>query len=373
MPPTDYYEILGVEKTATEDEVKKAYRQQALKYHPDRNPDDPNAEAHFKEAAEAYDVLGTQETRARYDRYGHAGVNGAHPHSFSGFEDIFSAFSDIFGGGGGGGGFSDIFGRERGQQASRGRNLRVNLELELSEVLTGVTRTIKLNRSTVCEPCEGQGAQPDGIRTCGACRGHGQVERSGGLFRLRTTCGRCRGTGRVIATPCTECKGSGRIPEQVEVEVKVPAGVGDSTRLRVQGEGERSAGGASGDLFCDVFVKEHPIFHVNGTDLLCEAPITYTIAALGGEIDVPILGGGVRALTIPRSTQSGEVLRLGSLGLPGLRHPTRGDLLVRIFIETPQQITETQEDLLRKLAVEENANVSERRRGWLDRIKDCLT
>jgi len=369
MSPTDYYEILGVEKTASEDEVKKAYRKQALKYHPDRNPDDPDAEARFKEAAEAYDVLGTSETRERYDQYGHAGVNGAHPHSFSGFEDIFSAFSDIFGGSG----FSDIFGQARGRQAARGRSLRVNLELDLADVLTGTTRTIKLNRSTVCEDCEGQGAQPDGIRTCGACRGHGQVERSGGLFRLRTTCGRCRGTGRVIATPCPKCKGSGRIPEQVEVEVKVPAGVSDSMRLRVQGEGERSATGEAGDLFCDVFVKEHPVFLVNGTDLLCEAPITYTIASLGGEIDVPVIDGGVHALVIPRGTQSGEVLRLGGMGLPGLRHAMRGDLLIKVFIETPQRLTDKQEDLLRKLAVEENANVSERRRGWLDKLKDCIT
>ncbi len=369
MPPTDYYEILGVEKTATEDEVKKAYRKQALKYHPDRNPDDPEAEALFKEAAEAYDVLGTPETRERYDKYGHAGVNGAHPHSFGGFEDIFSAFSDIFGGSG----FSDIFGREQQRQASRGRSLRVNLELTLSEVLTGVTRTIKLNRSAVCEPCEGQGANSDGIRTCGACRGHGQVERSGGLFRLRTTCGRCRGTGRVIVTPCSHCKGAGRIPEQVEVDVKVPAGVSDSMRLRVQGEGERPASGEPGDLFCDIFVKEHPVFVVNGTDLLCEAPITYTIAALGGEIDVPVLDGGLRPLAIPRGSQSGEVLRLSGLGLPGLRYAARGDLLIKVFIETPQRLTEAQEDLLRKLAVEENANVSEQRRSWLDKIKDCIT
>lgn len=369
MAEVDYYEVLGVTRDADHEQIRKAYRKLALKYHPDRNPDDPEAEARFKQAAEAYDVLGNSETRDRYDRFGMAGVGGHSAHSYSNVEDVFSAFSDIFGGGM----FDEFFGRGRSRRPQRGRSLRVALELNLADVLNGVDRQITLTRPEICKACSGSGAAGDGVRTCGTCRGHGQVERGQGFFRLRTTCPKCGGSGRVIVDPCKECEGQGRKMREVDVTVRVPAGVESGTRLRVQGEGEPRPDGPPGDLYCDVFIREHDVFQRNGNDLFCEVPISYTVACLGGDVDVPVLDGGTRSLSVPRGTQSGDIQRISRMGLPELGGHVRGDLLVRLVVETPKKLTERQEELLRELADIEDAHVSERRRSWLDKIKDYLS
>jgi molecular chaperone DnaJ len=369
MAERDYYDVLGVPRDATTEQIRKSYRKLALKYHPDRNPDDPEAEAKFKEAAEAYDVLSNEQTRQRYDRYGMAGVGGHSEHSFNSYEDIFSAFSDVFGGGGV---FDEFFGRSRGRRPRRGRSLRVTLELELAEVLTGVEKDITLTRPEVCSACGGTGAEDEGVRTCGTCRGHGQVERGQGFFRLRSTCPKCGGDGRIIVDRCSECRGQGRISREVVVNVHVPAGVENGTRLRLQGEGEPAVDGPPGDLYCDVIIRPHDVFERDGDDLCCEVPISYTVAVLGGEVAVPVLDGGTHELTVPRGTQSGQVLPVTGMGLPNLQTQRRGDLRVRVLVETPRKLTERQEELLRELAEIEHVNVSERRRGWLDKIKDYL-
>jgi len=369
MADGDYYEILGLDRNASQADVKKAYRRQALKYHPDRNPGDPEAATRFKEAAEAYEVLGNEETRSRYDRYGKAGLDGARMHRFTDFEDILSAFGDIFGGGV----FDDLFGRRRGAPTRRGKNLRVTLDVSLEEVLTGVEKTVTISRAEVCGQCSGTGAARDGLRTCAACRGHGEVERSQGFFSIRTACRRCGGRGTVVVKPCTKCSGAGRVQNQSDISIAVPAGVESGTRLRLAGQGEPSADGPPGDLYCDVFVRRHPVFERSNNHLFCEVPVSYPVAALGGDVDVPTLGGGPHSITVPPGTQSGEVLRLGGLGLVDLNTGVRGDMLVKIAIETPQRLTPRQEELLRELAEIERANVPERRKSWLAKIKEYFS
>lgn len=368
MAERDYYEVLGVGRDATPEQIKKAYRQMALKFHPDRNPDDPDATAKFKEAAEAYEVLGDQEKRQRYDRFGRAGLRGAGLHEWSSVEEIFSTFSDVFGGAGI---FSEFFGGA-GMQARRGHSLRVSLEVTLEEVLSGTEKTLKLRRSEVCKDCDGRGAPEDGLRTCAACKGYGELESRQAFFTMRRTCPRCGGRGTMIVTPCTGCGGTGRVEKEVEVTVQIPAGIESGTRLRVRGAGEQAPAGAAGDLFCDVFVKEHAVFQRSGGDLYCDVPVGFALAALGGKVDVPMLEGGTRELVVPPGTQSGEPMRLRKLGLPGMRGGGRGDLVARVFIETPQKLTARQEELLRELAEIEHVNVSERRKGFLDAIKDYL-
>lgn len=369
MPEEDYYQTLGVGRDATQAEIKKAYRGMALKYHPDRNPGDAQAADRFKKAAEAYEVLGNDETRRRYDLYGKAGLEGVSLHEFTSAEDIFSVFSDFLGGTGF---FDDFFGATRARRAARGRNLRVVLDVELREVLSGTEKTITLRRAEPCPQCEGRGAPADGVKACSHCRGYGQVETRQAFFRMRTTCPRCGGRGTVIAKPCPACAGAGRLDKEAAISVKVPAGVESGTRLRVRGEGESLPGGPPGDLYCDIYVREHPVFARSGPDLLCEVPISYSTAALGGIVLVPSLEGEACELSIPRSTQSGELLRVRGLGLPDMQAGGRGDLLARAIVETPQKLTPRQEELLRELAEIENVNVSERRKSFLDRIKDYL-
>ncbi|MHC5033895.1 MAG: molecular chaperone DnaJ [Planctomycetota bacterium] len=369
MADRDYYEVLGVGRDASLADIKKAYRQMALKYHPDRNRDDPNAAEQFKAAAEAYEVLGNEETRRRYDMYGKAGLEGVPLHEFASVEDILSVFSDFFGGAGI---FDEFFGRRRAQQAARGRDLRVTLEIGLRDVLAGTEKSIALSRADICETCGGRGAPEDGIRTCSQCRGHGQVESRQAFFRMRTTCPRCRGKGTVIVNPCGECEGTGRRRKDVEVTVQIPPGIESGTRLRVRGEGEPSPDGPSGDLYCDVFVRENPVFERRGVDLLCEVPIGYPLAALGGNVEVPMLEGNTCELAIPQGTQSGDILRMRGLGLPHMGRKGRGDLLAHVVIETPRRLTPRQEELLRELAEIEAVHVSEKRKGFLDRIKDYI-
>jgi molecular chaperone DnaJ len=341
----------------------------ALKYHPDRNPDDQEAAEKFKQAAEAYEVLGDPQKRERYDRYGKAGLKGMHVGEFSSFDDIFSAFSDIFGGASI---FDEFFGTRRRRAAQKGRSLRVSVQLDLEEVLSGAERTIALRRAKMCEQCGGEGATGDGIRTCSACRGHGQVESRSGFFTMRRTCPRCRGRGKVIVEPCAECDGTGRVEEDAEITVQIPRGIESGARLQLRGEGEPSPTGPPGDLFCDVYVREHEVFERKGADLSCEVPISYAVAALGGKIKVPTLEGDTCEVAIPKGTQSGDVLRLRGMGLPEVRTGKRGRMLVRALIETPQKLTPRQEELLRELAEIEDENVPERRKSFLEKLKDYI-
>lgn len=370
MTDRDYYDVLGVDREASPANIKKAYRKMALKYHPDRNPGDPQATELFKDAAEAYEVLGKEETRHRYDLYGKAGLQGVPLHEFSSVDDILSVFSDFFGGAGI---FDDLFGRRGARRPATGRNLRVTLEIELHEVLTGTEKTIALTRAAVCEQCAGRGASEDGVRTCSACRGHGQVESRQAFFRMRTTCPRCGGRGTVITNPCSACRGRGRRERQVEVTVKIPVGIETGTRLRVRGEGEPIPSGPSGDLYCDVFVRQHPIFERSGRNLLCEMPIGYPTAALGGPIEVPTLEGEMCDLAVPAGTQSGDLLIMRGLGLPDMRGGRRGDLAVRIVIETPRRLTARQKELLGELAEIEKANASATRKSFLEKMKAYIS
>lgn len=369
MAEGDYYEILGVNRDASPAEIKRAYRRMALKYHPDRNPGDREAAEKFKGAAEAYEVLGNEETRHRYDAYGRAGLAGVPLHEFSSVEDILGVFSDFLGGTGF---FDEFFGGPRTRGHARGRNLRVALAVDLREVLTGAQKTITLKRAEVCEQCGGKGAPEDGIKACPQCRGHGQVESRQAFFRVRATCPRCGGRGSVITQPCSQCGGNGHVEKDAQVTVKVPAGIESGTRLRVRGEGEPSPAGPPGDLYCDVFVEEHPVFQRSGADLLCEVPISYPTAALGGTVPVPTLQGEAHELVVPAGTQSGEVVRLRGLGLPDMHGRGHGDLLARVFIETPQALTPRHEELLRELAEIENVIVSEKRKSFLVKVRDYL-
>jgi molecular chaperone DnaJ len=348
----DYYEVLGVERGASADEIKRAYRKKALEFHPDRNKDDPSAEAKFKEAAEAYDVLSDQAKRQRYDQFGHAGMGQG---SFSGtrftnIEDIFEAFGDIFGGGGGGI-FGDLFGgggRRRGGRRA-GRDLRIVLELSLEEIDQGVERTITLKRNDSCDECQGSGARPGTSPVvCRTCGGRGQVQHSQGFFTMATHCPQCRGAGKVIESPCAACKGGGQLPKKADVTIRVPAGVEDGMTLRVAGEGDAGQPGAPrGDLLCVIRESEHKVFQRSGPDLMTEVPCSFAQLTLGDSVEIPTLRGRVE-MTIPEGTQSGKVFRLRGQGLPALEGRGRGDQLVRVFVETPRKLTERQKELLRE-------------------------
>lgn len=368
----DYYEILGVEKNATQEEIKKAYRKMAMKYHPDRNPGDKTAEEKFKEAAEAYEVLGDPEKRRRYDQFGHQGV-GDQVHGFTNFQDIFSAFSDIFGTSGSSI-FDGIFGgmgagtRRGGIRAGNSLKCRVNITFE--EAAFGCTKTIELRRAELCSQCNGDGCAPGTRpRPCRTCQGRGQVYQNQGFFSVAMTCPTCHGKGTVIEKPCPACEGSGREERTVRIRVNIPAGIEDGTRLRVPDEGEPSPnGGPRGDLFCYVFVEEHDFFQRHGNDVLCEVPITFSQAALGTELEVPTLRGKAR-LKIPPGTQSGTVFRLRGQGFPNMRGYGEGDQIVQVTVETPKKLTPRQEELFRELAMLEEKNVSPKRQGFMEKIR----
>jgi molecular chaperone DnaJ len=362
----DYYEVLGVARNASASEIKKAYRQAALKYHPDRNQDNPQAEAAFKDAAEAYEVLSDPEKRQRYDRYGHRGLSGAGIHDFSSMEvsDIFSMFEDIFGGG--------IFGGFRGGR--RGYDLETTVELQLQQVATGAEHTLEFVRNDFCDRCSGSGAEPDTERvTCTTCGGYGQVEQSagfGGLFRRVAICPTCRGKGTRVTTPCKQCGGSGRHPKERVLTVKIPAGVHDGQGVRVRGEGEPGENGAMrGDLHVFVQIKEHPFFERHGDDLVCRIPISFTQAALGAKIEVPTLSGRDE-LTIPAGTQSGAVFRMAGLGLPNVRSQKRGHELVQVLVEIPKKLSKEQQRLLREFAETEDRRVLPESKGFFERLKN---
>jgi len=371
----DYYEVLGVPKNADPEAIKKAYRKIALKHHPDKNPGDKEAEEIFKEAAEAYEVLSDKEKRAQYDKFGHAGVGGGSPH-FGSVEDIFSAFGDIFGGRGGSI-FEQIFegfaGGRGGQRAQRGRgaHLKVDLEISLKDVADGAKRTIQIQRSETCDDCRGTGAQPGTSPTrCPQCGGRGFVAVQQGFFAMRSTCPACRGTGEIIERPCRSCAGSGRVPKAREVMVTIPPGVEDGMQLRLSGEGEAGPhGGARGDLYVEVHLKEHPLFRRSSEDVLLELPIGFAQAALGAEIEVPTLKGKSK-LTIPKGTQSGTTLRMRGQGLPRLDGYGVGNQLVRVMVEVPTKLTHEQNEVLRKYATLEQQNVGARQKGFWEKVRE---
>jgi molecular chaperone DnaJ len=368
----DYYEVLGIERGASQQDVKAAYRREALKHHPDRHRGDKEAERRFKEAAEAYEVLSDPEKRARYDRFGHDGISGA-ARGFSSVEDIFSAFGDIFGGGSI---FGDLFGFGGGggrRRARQGASLRCEVRISFEEMARGVEKTIQLRRAELCEVCGGSGAKEGSShRTCSYCQGHGEIQQRQGFFAIRTTCPQCQGEGQVIESPCGTCRGTGRQTRSREISVKIPAGIEDQTRIRITGEGEAGErGGPPGDLYCDVRVARHPLFERSGNDLLCEVPITFSQAALGAKVEVP----GVEKteeLKIDRGTQSGSHYRLRGRGLPDVHGRGQGDLVVRVMVETPRRLTKRQEELVRELAETEDVAVSPKRKGFFDKLKELF-
>jgi molecular chaperone DnaJ len=349
----DYYEVLGVERGASEDEIKRAYRKLALKFHPDQNKGDKTAEGKFKEAAEAYDVIGDEQKRAQYDQFGHAAFGQgsfAGGQRFTNVEDIFSAFGDVFGGGGGGGGiFGDLFGGARRQRGGPrpGRDLRIVIELTLEEIDEGVERTVSLKRKEHCGTCSGTGAKKgSGKVSCQTCAGRGQVHRSQGFFTMASPCPQCRGAGQVIEDPCENCSGRGRIQGKAEVTIPVPQGVEDGMSVRVQGEGDAGEPGAPrGDLYCVIRETEHNLFQRSGPDLMTEIPVSYGQLALGDKVEIPTLRGRAE-MAIPAATASGKVFRLRGQGLPRLERSGRGDQLVRVFVEVPKKLTERQRELL---------------------------
>jgi molecular chaperone DnaJ len=369
----DYYEVLGVTRTADGEEIKRSYRRLAMKYHPDRNPGDAEAEARFKECAEAYEVLSDDGKRKRYDQFGHGGVGGGHDFSHMDVTDIFSMFDDIFGGafagrGGGGGGA----GRAR---ASRGFDLETQVELSLAEVASGAEKTIEFERQDNCDTCKGTGAKPGSSPiVCVQCGGNGRVAQQGfgGMFRMVTTCPNCRGRGTVVRDHCMSCGGTGRQLRKQTVTVKIPAGVHEGQAVRITGQGEPGdAGAPPGDLHCYITVKPHPIFSRHNNDLVCQFPISFTQAALGATVEVPTLKGP-ESLEIPSGTQHGEVFKLRGKGLPDVRSHRAGDELVQVLIEVPKRLTEKQRQLLHEYASTEDGATMPQRRSFLDKLKDVF-
>lgn len=371
MAKRDFYEILGVAKTASEEDIKKSYRKLAMKYHPDRNPDNKEAEEKFKEVKEAYEMLTNPEKRAAYDQYGHAGV------------DPNSGMGGGFGGGGFGDAFGDIFGdifgggRGRssgGPQVYRGADLRYNLEITLEQAASGFDTTIRVPSWDKCDTCHGSGAKPGTSPvTCSTCHGHGQVRMQQGFFSIQQTCPKCHGSGKIIPEPCAACGGAGRIKRNKTLEVKIPAGIDSGMRIRSSGNGEPGTnGGPSGDLYVEIHIKPHSVFQREGDDLHCEMPISFSKAALGGEIEVPTLAGKV-SFTIPEGTQTGKTFRLKGKGIKGVRSGYAGDLFCHVLVETPVKLTEKQKDLLRefdRLTVEGGSKHSPQSKGWMDKVKD---
>jgi molecular chaperone DnaJ len=360
----DYYEVLGVARSCSAKEIADAYRKLAIKYHPDKNPGDDEAVAMFKEAAEAFEVLGDQEKRSRYDRYGHAGVD-ASARGFSDINDIFAAFGDIFGESA----FGDLFGGRR--RSNKGADVRADVTLTLLEAARGATKTIEFARHEACAECGGSGAKAGSSRSrCSYCGGRGQVVQTTGIFRVQTTCPSCHGAGSVVKDPCPKCRASGYVLVKVRREVQIPAGIDDEMRVRLPGEGEPSPnGGPRGDCYCFINVTEHPLFQREGSHLIVRMPIAYTQAVLGAEIEVPTLEGP-QELKIPAGTQTGETFRLRGKGMPNPRGRGVGDLLVQVNIEVPKSVSPEQEALLRSLAEQEHVEVSPHRKSFFDKVRE---
>ena len=367
MAKRDYYEVLGVEKGATDAEIKKAFRRIAMKFHPDRNSDDKNSDEKFKEAQEAYEILGDEEKKSAYDRFGHAGVDGnsgGGGGSGAGFSDVFGdVFGDIFGGGGGRGGRSG---------PARGSDLRYDLQLDLEDAVKGKTVQIDVPTLSACEPCDGSGARKGSSPvTCDTCGGAGQVRMSQGFFSVQQACPKCRGRGQMIADPCGECHGQGVKEERKTLSVKIPAGVDTGDRIRLAGKGEAGPqGGPTGDLYVQMHVRDHAIFDRDGANLHCEVPISFAQAALGGELEVPTLSGKVK-LKIPAETQSGKLFRLRGKGVDPVRGGPVGDLLCRVILETPVNLSAEQKAFLQDFdkSLAGNSKHSPRTNSWFDGVK----
>ena len=371
MSKRDYYEVLGVNRDAGDDEIKKAYRKLAMKHHPDRNPDSKESEEKFKEAKEAYEMLSDAQKKAAYDRYGHAGVDpsmGGNGQGFEGgFADVFGdIFGDLFGGGGGGrGGRSNVY---------RGADLRYNLEISLEEAARGAEKTIRIPTVEECGTCSGSGAKPGTQpKTCPTCSGHGQVRVQQGFFSIQQTCPKCHGSGKIIPDPCRDCSGAGRVKKHKTLEVKIPAGIDEGMRLRHGGHGEPGVnGGPAGDLYVEIHIRKHAVFEREHDDLHCEMPISISTAALGGEIEIPTLEGMAR-LKIPPETQSGKVFRLRGKGIKNVRSQVHGDLLCHVLVETPVKLTERQKELLREFEEISSGNADRhnpKAQGWMDKVRD---
>lgn len=372
MSKRDYYEVLGVNRGASADEIKKAYRRCAVKYHPDKNHDDKEAEAKFKEATEAYEVLGNSDKRQAYDRFGHAGVSGQPgANGFTAdFTDIFGGFGDII---------EDLFGAGSGRRSrsrvQRGSDLRYDLEISLDDVARGVERDIEVPRLESCDDCHGSGCAPGSKPiTCVKCGGAGQVRYSqGGFFTMTQSCDRCRGNGTVITDPCARCQGHGVVRKTRGLKVTIPPGVDEGSRIRLEGQGESGrSGGPPGDLYVFIRVKPHPLFQRDGDDLHCEVPITFPQAALGAKVEVPSLVDGKIRMTIPAGTQPGTVLRLRGKGLTNLRGFGRGDQMVHIRVEVPAKLNARQEELLREYADISGEDRDALPKSFWDKVKDAL-
>lgn len=380
MSKRDYYEILGVSRSAADGEIKSAYRKLAMKYHPDRNPGDKAAEERFKEAAEAYAVLADGEKRALYDRFGHAGVSSAagaggfDPNVFHGFEDILGGLGDIFG-------FGDLFGggRRRGGP-QRGADLRYDLEISFEEAAKGVETSIQIPRQENCDTCHGSGAAPGSSpSTCPQCRGQGQVRFQQGFFTVARTCPQCRGAGKIVTKPCQACHGAGRVQRDRKLTVKIPAGIATGQQLRLQGEGESGyMGGPAGNLYVVIQVKEHEFFRRDGNNLYCEIPVNFTTVSLGGEIQVPTLDGS-ESIKVPEGTQTGTTLRLRGKGMPDVGGRGHGDLFATVQVQTPRKLTREQRRILEDLAkalpkekFEPRQREDEDERNLFDRVKDMF-
>ena len=364
----DYYEVLGVARAATDQEIKSAYRKLALQFHPDRNPNNPDAEEKFKEASEAYAVLADGDKRAAYDRYGHAGLGGAGVAQGFDANDLSDIFGDFFG-------LGDIFGggtRKR-SRTQRGADLREDINLEFEEAVFGTETKVTVRRHESCEECRGSGAAPGKAPvTCRSCTGRGQVRYQQGFFSIARTCPTCQGTGSVITDPCAKCKGEGRVLRQRTVDAKVPAGVEDGTRIRFSGYGEGGLhGGPPGDLYVVLHVKEHPFFEREGNDLHCVIPISYAQAALGAEISVPTLEGE-QVLKVPDGTQSGTTLRIRGKGVPVLSGHGKGDLFVEVRVQTPSKLNKRQRELLQELDGLTHVENRPQRRTLLGKVKDIF-
>jgi len=374
MAKRDYYEVLGVNKNASADDIKRAYRRMAMKYHPDKNPNDKEAEAKFKECAEAYEVLSDPEKRQRYDQFGHEGLRGIGMRDYSHmrWQDIGSIFEDIFG-------FDDFFGdifgarsRRSGRRAgsSRGYDLETSVELTLSDIAKGVEKTIEFTRQDLCSECSGKGcARGTSPGRCPSCGGTGQVTKGGGFFQMVSTCRQCGGSGQVITNPCKKCKGTGRVPKKRIVNIKIPLGVHEGQGIRIANEGEPGRrSGPRGDLYCYVRIKPHEFLHRDGNDLIAVVPISFTQAALGATINVPSLNGA-RQLKIPPGTQYGSLFRIKGQGLPDMRTHRTGDQLVQITIETPAKLNAKQQELLREFTKTENKSVFPQSKRFFERLK----
>ena len=368
MAKRDYYEVLGVQRNVDKADLKKAYRKLAMKYHPDRNPDDDDAQDHFKEAQEAYDILKDDQKRSAYDQYGHAatGPGARGPAGFDG--DVGDVFGDIFG---------DIFGGRGGRggarQQQRGSDLRFAMELDLEEAVSGITREIRIPTLGACKTCDGSGAEDGDKTSCTTCGGVGQVRMQQGIFSVQQTCPACQGMGQVIKNPCSDCRGQGRTRETKTLSVKIPSGVDTGDRIRLAGEGEAGmAGSPAGDLYVEVRVRQHRLFERDGDDLYCEVPIQFSNAAIGGELEIPTLNGQVK-LKIPSETQTGKVFRLRGKGVKSVRSHRQGDLMCKVVIETPVRLSKDQKALLKQFEDSFESSKTDhnpKSSSWLSGVKE---